>query len=81
MGNLNKTYLGYRPKDDNVVKLAQYLAVKNDFKANKNTKNKQYTKLSSNKIMNNIKTTMGKNISYEKYKIIKIFIDDYHNSI
>jgi uncharacterized protein len=35
----------------------------------------------TNKIMNNIKTTMGKNISYEKYKIIKIFIDDYHNSI
>jgi uncharacterized protein len=35
----------------------------------------------TNKIMNNIKTTMGKNISYEKYKIIKIFIDDYLNSI
>jgi uncharacterized protein len=35
----------------------------------------------TNKIMNNIKTTMGKNISYEKYKIIKIFIDDYHNTI
>jgi uncharacterized protein len=35
----------------------------------------------TNKIMNNIKTTMGKNISYEKYRIIKIFIDDYLNSI
>jgi uncharacterized protein len=32
----------------------------------------------TNKIMNNIKTKMGKNISYEKYKIIKIFIDDYY---
>ena len=53
MGNLNKTYLGYKPKDDNIVKLAHYLAVKSDFKANKNAKNKQYTKLSSNKIMNN----------------------------
>ncbi len=38
MGNLNKTYLGYKPKDDNVVKLAQYLAVKNAFKDNKNPK-------------------------------------------
>ncbi len=53
MGNLNKTYLGYKPKDDNVVKLAQYLAVKNTFKDSKNAKSKQYTKLSSNKIMNN----------------------------
>jgi len=32
----------------------------------------------TNKIMNNIKTEMGKNISYEKYKIVKIFIDDYY---
>jgi uncharacterized protein len=32
----------------------------------------------TNKIMNNIKTKMGKNISYEKYKIVKIFIDDYY---
>jgi uncharacterized protein len=35
----------------------------------------------TNKIMNNIKTNMGIIISYEKYKIIKIFLDDYHNSI
>jgi len=35
----------------------------------------------TNKIMNSIKTTMGKNISYEKYEIIKIFIDDYYNTI
>ena len=33
------------------------------------------------KIMNSIKTNMGKNISLEKYKIIKIFIDDYYNSM
>lgn len=35
----------------------------------------------TNKIMNNIKTSMGKNISNEKFKIIKIFIDDYYSSI
>lgn len=33
------------------------------------------------KIMNSIKTNMGKNISLEKYKIIKMFIDDYYNSM
>lgn len=53
MGTLNKTYLGYRPKDDNIVKLAQYLAAKNALKDNKNAKNNQFTKLSSNKIMKN----------------------------
>jgi uncharacterized protein len=35
----------------------------------------------TNKIMNGIKTTMGKNISYEKYEIIKIFIEDYYSTI
>jgi len=35
----------------------------------------------TSKIMNSIKTNMGKNISYEKYKIIKMFIDDYYNSM
>jgi uncharacterized protein len=35
----------------------------------------------TNKIMNNIKTNMGIIISYEKYKIIKIFIDDYYASL
>jgi uncharacterized protein len=35
----------------------------------------------TNKIMNSIKTNMGKNISCEKYKIIKIFIDDYYASL
>ena len=35
----------------------------------------------TNKIMNSIKTNMGKNISLDKYKIIKMFIDDYYNSM
>jgi uncharacterized protein len=35
----------------------------------------------TSKIMNSIKTNMGKNISYEKYKIIKLFIDDYYTSM
>jgi uncharacterized protein len=35
----------------------------------------------TSKIMNSIKTNMGKNISYEKYKIIKMFIDDYYTSM
>jgi uncharacterized protein len=50
---------------------------------NKSTINEIITNIENrtNKIMNNIKTNMGIIISYEKYKIIKIFIDDYHNSI
>jgi uncharacterized protein len=35
----------------------------------------------TSKIMNSIKTNIGKNISYEKYKIIKMFIDDYYTSM
>ena len=35
----------------------------------------------TSKIMNSIKTNMGKHISYEKYKIIKMFIDDYYNTM
>lgn len=35
----------------------------------------------TDKIMNSIKTNMGKTISLEKYKIIEIFINDYYNSI
>jgi hypothetical protein len=53
MGNLNKTYLGYRPKDDNVVKLAQYLASKNGSKTVKSASNTKFANLSSNKIMKN----------------------------
>jgi len=53
MGNLNKTYLGYRPKDDNITKLAQYLAAKNGFKDVKNAQNNKFTNLASNKILKN----------------------------
>lgn len=35
----------------------------------------------TNIIMNNIKTNMGRNISYEKYKVIQIFIEDYCNTV
>jgi len=35
----------------------------------------------TNIIMNNIKTNMGKNISYQKYNVIQMFIEDYCNSI
>ena len=50
---------------------------------NKSTINEIITNIENrtNKIMNNIKTNMGIIISYEKYKIIKIFIEDYYNSI
>ena len=50
---------------------------------NKSTINEIITNIENrtNKIMNNIKTNMGIIISYETYKIIKIFIEDYYNSI
>ena len=51
MGNLNKSYLGYKAKDDNVVKLAQYLRVKGALSNDKNALNNKFIKLSSNKIM------------------------------
>ena len=53
MGNLNKSYLGYKAKDDNVVKLAQYLRVKSALSNDKSALNNKFTKLSSNKIMKN----------------------------
>ena len=53
MGDLNKTYLGYKPKDNNVTKLAQYLRVKGALSNDKNALNNKFTKLSSNKIMKN----------------------------
>lgn len=49
----NKTYIGYKPKDDNLVKLARYLTAKNGFKDAKNANNNRFTNLASNKIMNN----------------------------
>jgi uncharacterized protein len=35
----------------------------------------------TNILMNNINTDMGKKISREKYKIIRMFIEDYHNTM
>ena len=35
----------------------------------------------TNILMNNINTDMGKKISREKYKIIRMFIDDYRNTM
>lgn len=35
----------------------------------------------TNIIMNNIKTDMGRKISYEKYKVIQMFIEDYCNTV
>ena len=32
-------------------------------------------------LMQHIKTDLGKKISYDKYKIVKMFIDDYYNTI
>ena len=53
MGDLNKTYLGYKPKDNNVTKLAQYLRVKGALSAGKNALNAKFTNLASNKILRN----------------------------
>ena len=49
----NKSYLGYKPKEDNVTKLAQYLASKNAKTTVKSASNAKFANLSSNKIMNN----------------------------
>ena len=53
MGDLNKTYLGYKPKDDNIVKLTQYLRAKGALTAQKNALNAKFTSLTSNKILSN----------------------------
>ena len=53
MGDLNKTYLGYKPKDDNIVKLTQYLRAKGALTAQKNALNTKFTSLSQNKILSN----------------------------
>jgi len=56
MGNLmeqNKSYLGYRPKDNNITKLAQYLRVKGADKAQNNAVNNKFTNLALNKILKN----------------------------
>jgi hypothetical protein len=53
MSDLNKSYLGYRPKQDNLVKLTQYLTSKNADKTNKNVSLNKSTKLSSNQVLKN----------------------------
>jgi HD superfamily phosphodiesterase len=35
----------------------------------------------TNILMNNINTDIGKKISREKYRIIRLFIDDYRNTM
>ena len=49
----NKIYLGYKPKDDNIVKLTQYLRAKGALTAPKNAVNVKFTNLASNKILRN----------------------------
>ena len=49
----NKTYIGYAPKDDNIVKLTQYLRAKGVLTAPKNALNTKFTNLASNKILRN----------------------------
>jgi len=49
----NKTYIGYRPKNNNVTKLAQYLRAKGALSAQKNAVNAKFTNLTSNKILSN----------------------------
>jgi hypothetical protein len=49
----NKTYYGYKPKEDNLVKLAQYLRVKGALSNDKNALNDKVTRLSSNKVLKN----------------------------
>ena len=49
----NKTYLGYRPKNNNVTKLAQYLRAKGALPAQKNAVSAKFTNLASNKILSN----------------------------
>jgi hypothetical protein len=48
-----KTYYGYKPKEDNLVKLAQYLRVKGALSNDKNAVNDKVTKLSTNKVLKN----------------------------
>ena len=49
----NKTYLGYRPKNENLTKLVQYLTAKNGSKTVKNALNAKFANLSSNKVLKN----------------------------
>jgi hypothetical protein len=53
MDHISKSYLGYRPKQDNLVKLTQYLTAKNADKTNKNVSLNKLTKLSTNQVLKN----------------------------
>ena len=49
----NKTYYGYKPKEDNLVKLQRYLLNKNAKQTDKKQINDRVAKLSSNKVLQN----------------------------
>ena len=49
----NKTYYGYKPKEDNLVKLQRYLTLKSADKNVKKPLNDRFTKLSANKVLQN----------------------------
>lgn len=53
MGDLNKTYYGYKPKEDNLAKLQRYLLSKNADKTQINSKSTKVANLSSNKVLKN----------------------------
>jgi hypothetical protein len=49
----NKTYYGYKPKENNLVKLQRYLLSKNTDQTVKTQVNEKVAKLSSNKVLQN----------------------------
>lgn len=49
----NKTYYGYKPKEDNLVKLQRYLLNKTTKQTDKKQINDRVAKLSSNKVLQN----------------------------
>jgi hypothetical protein len=49
----NKTYYGYKPKEDNLSKLQRYLLSKNADKSANNALNEKVAMLSSNKVLKN----------------------------
>jgi len=53
MGDLKKTYYGYKPKEDNLAKLQRYLLTKNTDKTLKTQMSEKVAKLSSNKVLQN----------------------------
>ena len=53
MGDLNKTYYGYKPKENNLVKLERYLTVKNSNKTKISDNSSKSTKLTTNQVLKN----------------------------